>query len=71
VDYVYRIEDITTPAAYKGLLERLFPERQFISDHLAAALAYVPPDYNTRPHTNPLWEEMPAGLRELGTELGY
>jgi hypothetical protein len=71
VDYVYRIEDMGTPVAYKGLLERLFPNRVFLSDHLAAALAYVPADYNTRPHPTPTWNDVPEGLQELGHGFGY
>jgi hypothetical protein len=71
VDYVYRIEDISTPKAYKGLLERLWPERQWISAHLAAALAYVPFDYNSRPHPNPLWDDLPDEIVDFAREHDY
>ena len=70
VEFVYRVEDLDVKY-YKTILTHMYPERRWLSDHLAAALAYVPVGYNSHSHDGLKWSEVPGEVRVLGTELGY
>ena len=70
VEFVYRVEDLDVKY-YKTILQHLYPERRWLSDHLAAALAYVPVGYNSHSHDSLDWSEVPGEVKVLGTELGY
>ena len=69
---IYCIEDIYDPHSYKAnILRPFFPDREWISDHLAAALHYVPFDYNSRPHSTPEWSDVSKEIQDIGLKHGY